>query len=238
MVDYWMLLADDSVDVGGVVPNVDGDGRPNPAVSDPRCVQIVDALEGRARDGLLDMLRSSSPQVRVAKVAPANGEVRPHRGIWDADDVEVIGGTELEADGGWRVVSFEPLHTILGPQGELVAALAKEIDRAFDDQESEAVEAYQDEVERLYDGDGGPDWNRAQEAAVEALDAVGADSYWWGQIVSDMWGAELLALGARDLIGQTSDWTKRAYEVLTRPWRIAVKGQVHPDDAALAEAPR
>jgi hypothetical protein len=214
MTGYYTLLTDDALTIGDVVGNVGPDGEPNRVVRDPR---------------------GTAPRVRVAKVA-ARGEVRPHSGIWDPGDeaLEVEGGIELEAEDGWRVAAIEPLHTILGPQGELIlAAVVDQAIPAFEDEAESwqaAAAAYHAEADRLHTMPGTHALQDAQYAAGMALAEVGADSYWWESATGCVWGSELLALAARDLLGTVEGWDQDAYDLLTRAWRRAFPGPLHPQD--------
>ena len=61
---------------------------------------------------------------------------------------------------------------------------------------------YGEAVNARYDGPGSQMPEKAAEAAaVAALDAIGADGFWWRHSFSCQYGPEMLALAARDLIG-------------------------------------
>jgi hypothetical protein len=265
MTDYYMLLIDDDLDVGSVVPCLldDGaDGQPNPAVVNPRAMPIGDTLGERTNQGLVDMVRGEivriqaddwvvppeheTPLVRVAKVAPI-GEVRPHSELWDttAPDFVLDDTTTLEADDGWTVLSIEPLHTILGPQGELIIAAVREGTRIFEDSaDGTPGQPYADEINRLYE----VAYENALTAAGRALDRVGADGCWWtNYALGCAWGSEIIALAARDLVGvgdvlddvvtDADGWTQDAYDLLTRAWRRTFPHlPLHPEDASLVDA--
>jgi hypothetical protein len=231
MTAYFTLLADDTIAVGDTIPNIDDEGRPHFVVSDPRAMPTTEALgDDRAEDGLVEIVQSANPTVRVVRVTP-HGTVRPHCASWDDDD-EINSTTVLEAERGWKVESIEPLHTILGPQGELVlVAVEQAIQQRLDDYESALYDAYVTEQNEV----GADALHTAVSAAEDALNAVGADGYWWSKVAGCVWGTEIIALAARDLIG-TEGWDQDGYNRLTRAWRRTLAHRLHPEDPALVGA--
>lgn len=238
MSPYYLLLIDDTTGLGDTVPNVDGEHRPNFAVRKPRAVPISDALDDRVPDGLVDIINSAEPAVRVARVTP-RGDVRPHRSMWGDQDVAIADDVELEAEGGWTVEAIESLPTIFGPQGELILATARHAAATLDSESDEGTErynAYVTEQERQHEPPDSEALEAAQAAAENALNEVGADGYWWTYAGGCVWGNEILALAARDLFGTVRGWDQDAYDLLTTPWRRTLSHRLHPEDAELATA--
>jgi hypothetical protein len=233
--NYYILLADRELAAGSPIPNVDADGNPNAAWLNPRNVEVTEALNGRGNDCLVDMVRDgdNSP-VYLAQVTP-NGDVQPHTEFYDPGDAEVDDRTPLGADGGWTVVTFAPLATLLGPQGDLIITAVQEGIRVLDEEEGGVVaEAYVAASNAQHDNPGTTALHAAAYAAEQALSEAGADGYWWANAIGCTWGNEILALAARDLIGATPQWTQAAYDLLTLPWRTAISHPLHSGDAPLA----
>lgn len=230
---YYMLIADDTIQLGSTVPNYDDKDRPFAAHQDPRTIDITEALDDRVRQYLPDIVIGKvSPAVRVVRVTP-RGVVSVHEDYAEPG-AEVSEHIALQAEGGWTVEAIVPLQTIFGPQGEfLLAAIRTGIEHL--DNDGEIGQAYSAEVDHLYD------IYRLHDlrcAAEEAMWAAHADGYWWSRnAFGCVWGQEMLALAARDLIGTTAEWTQDAYDILTRPWRTAFPATpLHPDDKPLPVA--
>jgi hypothetical protein len=240
--DYYTLLTDDTIRVGDTVPNVNAHELATLVVRNPRAMPIAEALEDRAPEVLDQFIAGTDPAVRVARVTP-HVTVRPHRSIWGAENTEIDDASILEAEGGWRVESIEPLSTILGPQGQLVLDAVKLAAPVFEtptDDESDpyakVYDKYVSEQNRLHESPGTDALHAALQAAQKALDSVGAYGYWWSEALGDVWGMEITALAARDLLGKVEGWDTAAYDLLTRAWRSAFTHRLHPEDAVLADA--
>lgn len=119
---------------------------------------------------------------------------------------------------GWEVTGDAPLDGLLGPQADEITAVARiAADRLRGDTEAspEAARYYQ----AAYDAREAMD--TALDAALDALEAAGADAWWWSTAVTCAYGHELVAVAARDLIGTIPQWTQTAYDTLTAPWLAA-----------------
>ena len=92
-----------------------------------------------------------------------------------------------------------------------------------------------------------PVWNKAGIAARDAARAAARAAAWFATrdtaraaarsavrawFVAQDASAAAEALVVRDLIDETTDWNRAAYDVVTSPWRRVV-GPIHPDDEVL-----
>jgi hypothetical protein len=184
------------------------------AAADPRCLYPSEVIDDDIEAALL------AGQYRLIHLEP--------RGTVTTDD----DGEPACAD-GWNVVLADPdLSAMLGPQAAQVMAVITEAERSIAGGDYSLTDAYTDAVNAVYDS-GYPE---AEQAAADALDAIGADEFWWGCIGSCVYGGEVIALAARDLIGTVPGWTQDAYDLLTRPWLTATGKPAHPGDAVTCRA--
>lgn len=148
--------------------------------------------------------------------------------------VEPIGDVEGPDDydrtyyaaGRWTVTGIEAsVDAVLGPQATRIREVVALAEDALTGDTDPRAEVYCEAVNSSYD-----DTQPHEAAAEAALENAGASGFYW---TGCEYGGELLALAARDLIGTVPGWTQEAYDALTEPWRIAMGGQVHPDDTAL-----
>ncbi len=92
-----------------------------------------------------------------------------------------------------------------------------------------------------------PVWNKAGIAARDSARAAARAAAWFATrdtaraaarsavrawFVAQDASAAAEALVVRDLIDETTDWNRAAYDVVTSPWRRVV-GPIHPDDEVL-----
>jgi hypothetical protein len=155
-------------------------------------------------------LKIAHPETgRTYNIQDGNFEARPAR-------VEPV-------TDGWEVKEILPLHTLYGPQGERITEVAEKLRRFVDSDQSWSYEfditTYNEPI------------RYAALAALDALQKAGADVDWWAeQSFYDGWGAEVIALAARDLIDTVPGWTVAAYVMIARPYRAAFRELLHPDD--------
>ncbi|MBO0849543.1 MAG: hypothetical protein J2P20_08780 [Pseudonocardia sp.] len=188
--------------------------------ADPRTLLISEAayehlMTARVSLDATEIVTGVETAIRLARLSP-HGPV-----TIDQDD---DGAAHSD---GWTIDGFEPLHMVFGPQAEQLAAAA--VAREAD---SRAEDAYVEANEALSDSHGG-DIEEATDAAGSALARVNADSHLWHELGGCVYGAEMLALAARDLIGTTTEWTQEAYDLLTSAYRSTIPTPLHPDDAQL-----
>ncbi|MFI0487550.1 hypothetical protein [Actinomadura sp. 9N215] len=119
---------------------------------------------------------------------------------------------------GWEVIGDAPLAGLLGPQADEVLAAARTARAQLRGDTDASPEAARYYAVANATGDA---MDACLNAALAALQAAGADAWWWSTAVTCAYGHELVAIAARDLIGTVPDWTQAAYDVLTAPWRAA-----------------
>ena len=208
---YFMIVAAGSREPGDVVPGRD-EGREPPYVTVlARSLPVSDACEDPDFPEVLTACQ-------VAVLLPL-GSVND--GPWADDDGPVC-------EDGWRIESLSALDPVLGPQSAFLLTAISAAERHLTGEDGPAL-AYGAAVNAQYCGEG---WiaDAAANAAAAALDAIGADGFWWRQCFSCQYGPEMLALAARDLIGTVPGWDRAAYDLLSAPWAAAL-GPIHPDDA-------
>lgn len=187
--------------------------------AEPRRAVIADAYAAIAADPHHDLsVRQlyDGGELVLAQVEP-RGPVAEDDGLLTCRD-------------GWTVTSIRPTSEVLGPQAEHLAALATALDAtAQDAPDGENARLYAAAVRDLADTD-------HLQAALSALNTVGADTYWWERQGSYDDAGELVALAARDLIGTVPGWDWNAYRALMTPW-VTTHGAgtwPHPDDQTTA----
>lgn len=226
MTNYYALVFNSTTNVGDTIPNTGTDDHPTPVVTDPRAFELADILDARdLRDNITDIVHSEV--IRIAQVTPL-GEVRPHPEFY-MGGTEITPGIMLEADDGWRIESFKPNHTILGDQGERAMQILNTLESAANE-DDDRIAHYRDALE----ADFGVIEENA-DLAIVALEAVGADSYWWTNCTgSDEFGFEVVALAARDLIDHVEGWDQEAYDAIAAPYRVAFGEPLHPEDTPVS----
>jgi nucleotide-binding universal stress UspA family protein len=137
----------------------------------------------------------------------------------------------FECLSGWTVTAASSdLAPVLGPQAPQILAVIARAEQAITAGGGPDWDTYVDTTDAAGgDDDTAEAFAAADAAARKALADVGADSWFWSTIGAGAYGPEILALAARDLIGQAPGWTRAAYDLLTRPWSAAF-GPAHPDD--------
>lgn len=177
------------------------------AVTDPRMLPLNDLLMGDPQP--MEILIGGNSGHKLVTVVPLSGPVECDNGaaVW------------YEAP-CWRVTGTAPWTAVFGPQGEEVIAalnLAAPMLRGTFGAEPPAV--------RYYDlaGKTRTQMAEALQSALDALEKVGADRAWWGEGAwsCSLYGPELVAIAARDLIGAVPGWTEAAHDILTAPYRAA-----------------
>jgi hypothetical protein len=133
-----------------------------------------------------------------------------------------------ECADGWKVASLSgDLAPMTGPQAAQIRAVVAEAERVLiGNWDGAQAVAYAQAIDAVYDHG----YPQAEQLACEALDAIGADGFWWSGIGACAYGGEVKALAARDLIGTIPGWTQEAYDLLTGPWAAAFGRPAHPDD--------
>lgn len=219
-------LVDPACELGEILPGRDDAGDPLLVTHIPR--QLMPSWHPNALvcdTTPAQLLAQPDLTFRIAQVAPhETTAVATTRG--DVADVLVAEASQ------WRVAELGPLDLFFGPQaGPLRTVLHTAESVLHNAPDSEQAQRFFDALAQQYAGGSSlvEDYVRAAQAA---LDATGADGYWWATretIRGD--GTAILALAARDLIGTTRSWTWSAYHALAHPWRRAF-GPLHPEDHA------
>ncbi|WP_367139524.1 hypothetical protein [Saccharothrix sp. HUAS TT1] len=237
---HHLLVADDALTVGDVLPEFGDDDQPHAATRDPRALPVTESLETRVDDlGLPALLfgAAGQPSVRIALVDPV-GTVRPHATLcWPENQEEPPDrrlvddpATPLGASGGWRITGFLPdLAPLLGPQAERIVDLVRQ---------RQAGKGHHPFYRRVLDVEweelGAGYATALLDTAVRALHARGLPGGWWASnLPATEWNLEVVALAARDLIGSVMSvprWNQDAYDDMTRAWWMPF-GPLHPDDA-------
>lgn len=239
---YWMIVGDDHVAAGHTLSDRHDEGDVQ-VVADPRTFDLGEIQERFGHDGVIDIIRNEGyevqgggrrPVLRLAEVTPL-GEVA--RCVYTGTDDN--GNAYRSEDdylvtcaGGWRVVGMHPLDAVFGPQAGQIREVIAEAERELVlGTNQELIDAYMAVVNARYSqGRVGSSVEPLLEAAGDALDAVGADGWSWARAANCVYGEEVTALAARDLIGTTAEWTRDTYDALTLPWRTAFNRPPHPDD--------
>jgi hypothetical protein len=144
--------------------------------------------------------------------------------------------------GGWaETARSRDLGPVTGPQHAAIVSLITEAARLFTspgEDSLRAAGAYASCVGGMYATPQAQHaWEGAMLAAVAALDAAGADGFWWSTVGGCGYGTEVIALAARDLIGTTAAWRQEAYDLLTRPWTETSGQPAHPADIIPLQRP-
>ncbi|WP_242884094.1 hypothetical protein [Actinomadura litoris] len=209
----FVMLAPQSVKLGDLL--IEDGSRNLVTVNTPRRMLISDAY-ATITDQVyeipikvtVDQL-TGDQKATLAQVAPRTWAVRENAGRYSCAD-------------GWVVTAHLPIAEILGPQAEQLIVLAAAMKTApthgptalrYDHHRTAMDTAYLD-------------------AALAALEAIGADVQWWRSQAACADGGELVALAARDLIGTVPGWTTTAYRALITPW-VTTHGAgrwPHPND--------
>jgi hypothetical protein len=146
-----------------------------------------------------------------------------------ADMEERFGARPVEVEpvtDGWEVKEILPLHTLYGPQGKRIIEVVEKLEDFAAADELDTRWSYEFDITTYNEP-----IRYAALAALDALQKAGADVNWWAdQSFYDGWGAEVIALAARDLIDTVPGWTVAAYVMIARPYRAAFRELLHPDD--------
>lgn len=239
---YWMVVGDDQVAAGHTLVDRDDEGDVQ-VVADPRTFDLGEIQERFGHDGVIDIIRNEGyevqgggrrPVLRLAEVTPL-GEVtrRVYTGTdEDGNSHRVEDDYLVTCAEGWQMIALNPLDAIFGPQAAQLRAVVDQAERELVlGTNQKLIDAYMSVVNARYStGRIGSTVEPLLNAAAEALDAVGADGFCWARAANCVYGDEVTAVAARDLIGTTAAWTRDAYDALTLPWRTAFHRPPHPDD--------
>lgn len=222
----YYTLVDPGRALGELLPGRDDEGDPLLVTHTPRQLMpswhpnalICDSTPGQ-------LLAQPELAFRIAQVGPPSHEttaVTTPRG-------DVAGVVVAEAE-QWRVVELAGIDLFLGPQAAPLRAMLHTAETVLHNAPaSELAQRFFDALAEQYAG-GTSLVEDHVRAAQATLDAAGADGYWWStRETTRGYGAAIVALAARDLIGTTNSWTWSAYNALAHPWRRAF-GPLHPDD--------
>lgn len=216
---YYTLIHTDDLAAGAHLAGLDEDGAPPVIATDPRTLHPSEILELEDFDVAALVDGTTPVPVRLARLVPA-GPVTPQ--VWvSSDGEEVLHGHFVQAP-GWTVQAVEGLDGFLGPNAaHLTAAIRDAVTVLGDDDDEGTVRAAYDHAVNAMGEQHGSfavwDMERAAEAA---LNAYGADGWWWGNAWSSCGsGFEILALAARDLIGTVPGWTPDTYRASPGPGR-------------------
>ncbi|GAB2663644.1 hypothetical protein GCM10027169_27520 [Gordonia jinhuaensis] len=116
---------------------------------------------------------------------------------------------------GWRIEAIAPLSRTLGPQAAGVRSIAWLLHREIDIVRPAEADHYR--AARGVARHNGS--HTAFEAAVRALDQRGTDIGVWADPSKRLYGEELVAIAARDLLSTVAGWDGCAYDLLTGPCR-------------------
>lgn len=207
-----LLEPGDNDSVGAVIDN-------DPiAVTEPRMLPFDDLLLGQ-HALMADFVDGLSPR-KLVTVEPLT------------TPVECDNGTAYWYEAAaWRVTGPAPWAPVFGPQGaEIIDALALITPML------QGTFCAEPPAKRYYDllFKTERQAEEALQAALDALDRAGADRWWWaeGAWQCGLYGPELVAMAARDLLGNVHGWTVTAYNTLTAPYRAAF-GEDAPGAAPL-----
>ena len=143
---------------------------------------------------------------------------------------------------GWAVTGrSHDLSPVTGPQHAAIVSLITDAATLFTSPGERSLQAAREYARRISGMYATPQaqraWEGAMLAAVAALDAAGADGFWWSTVGGCGYGTEVIALAARDLIGTTDAWRQEAYDLLTRPWTETSGQPAHPADIVPLQRP-
>lgn len=192
-------------------------------VDDPDLVAFGDARRVQVSEMLFDNTYQAGDVVagravpRLVTVVPAPGAT--------VDKLEYEGHVAYDSSRGWEVTGPAPFEALLGPQGAELVAMIRFADEHLHggapNQSPEAEQYYAAIDANAYD------LERSVQCALDALENHGADRWWWENAFGEhgrLYGHEMAAVGARDLLGTVPGWTADAYDALTAPWRAAFTG--------------
>lgn len=171
----------------------------------------------------------------IEMVADKRGRGTDWNDMPDQTETAVLASLATEAV--WDVTDSD-LSDTFGSQWEAIVALVRRVAK-LGPAEAEQLDAAWAEQEAI-EGDQsslhcrGVVWDAAWNSTPERRHLIAARDSAWGAVSAAVTGIlpaagdAVLALAARDLIGQRS-YTQEHYDVLTRPWRLVI-GPVHPGD--------
>jgi hypothetical protein len=213
---YYMLAG--ASPAPATAAGYDHDGRPERIATDPRRLMPSEVLARDPEQGLLEH-RAQLLRLRPDGTATQNPA--------DPGYFECLSGWTVTAAGS-------DLSPVLGPQAPQILAVIARAEQAITAGGGPDWDTYVNTTDAAGDDDDTAEAFAAADAAArKALAGTGADTWFWSTIGAGAYGPEILALAARDLIGQAPGWTRDAYAMLTRPWSEAF-GPAHPDDAVPA----
>lgn len=220
---YYTVMQEDPAGLAAGDTIVNLTGEPLIVVTDPRRMPLSETVDS----DVADLVLGPQPSPLCPDINPDPGYVLVR--LTPAGDVTIRGHLR-ECTAGWRVEEILPVDAVIGPQAAHVRAAVRRAEDALvnasDDDETAG------RYEAAFDGAGKNDGAAAVEAAQHALDAAGADGWFWVNGFPFAYGDEILALVARDLIGapHSAGWNRAAYDLLTGPWLAAFGEPVHPED--------
>lgn len=188
--------------------------------ANPRLIAFAEVTDATCLTGAL-----AGDVLRLARLAPL-GEVTEL--LYDNGRGETVADDRFFAcAGGWKVEALEGIEAMLGPQAEQIKAQVTVAERILNfDEDEEISKRFSEATDEAWDA-----IQSAEAALNEALADHGADTHSWGMAFSDVYGHVFLALAARDLLNEDTDWNQAAYEAMTGPWRVAFGRPIHPQDA-------
>lgn len=201
MPNNYALTADTNINIGDTIP-----AHSNITVADnPRTLPItVTDKHGRVQN-IADLI--TNEEFRVVTVEPDTGS---------------------HPDSGWKVTGVLPIHSLFGPQGERIVEVVNNLTALSDGPYDDKRANYESNLNHH-------NYYYARVAVVAAIDAlrkVGVDDYWWSHhSYRYNWGAETIALAARDLIDTVPGWGPHAYNTIARVYRSTFGEPLHPDDS-------
>ncbi|MBO2461717.1 hypothetical protein [Actinomadura violacea] len=185
------------------------------AFGDARRVQVSEMLFGNTYQAADVVAGRAVP--RLATVVPAPGAT--------VEKLEYDGHVAYDSSRGWKITGAAPFKTLLGPQGAELVAMTRFAAEHLHGDAGESPHANQ-----YYGAVDGNTWGLEElvQYALDALQKHGADRWWWehawGEPCWELYGHEMVAVGARDLLDTAPGWTAEAYDALTAPWRAAFTG--------------
>lgn len=130
----------------------------------------------------------------------------------------------------WWVAGILPVDSAFGPQAAFIRAAvdkAEEVLVSTGPDDTEVRDTYERESNILREITG---VHAIEAAIVDAMVKAGRDGFGWASSISCVYGLEILALAARDLIQDGTPWNRDTYDLATRAWREAMGCNLHPDD--------